>query len=216
MENIWRIIGPAIPETLYMTGVASLLAMLIGLPLGIVLTLTRSDGLSPNKAVYTVLDWIVNILRSLPFVILMFLIVPLTVLIVGKRIGTTAAIVPLTASAFPFVARLMEGYLVDVDKGVIEAAQAMGSTKMQLVFRVMIPEALPSIITGITITVVNIISYSAMAGLVGGGGLGDVANRYGYQRRQDLVMICAVVVIIAIVQIVQIFGNTFSKKLNKK
>lgn len=214
--EIWDIVGPAIPETLYMTVVSSVLSVLIGLPLGVILTLTRSDGLAPHRGVYTVLDWVVNILRSLPFVILMFLVFPLTVLIVGKKVGTTAAIVPLTISAFPFVARLMEGYLVDVDKGIIEAATAMGSTRMQLVFRVMIPEAMPSIIAGIAITVVNIISYTAMAGLVGGGGLGDIANRFGYQRNQYTVLLWSVIAIIVIVQIVQLTGNKLAKMINKK
>lgn len=214
--RILDIVGPAIPETLYMTFVSSFLAVLIGLPLGVLLAVTRSDGLSPSRTVYTICDWVVNILRSLPFVILMFLVFPLTVLIVGKKVGTTATIVPLTIAAFPFVARLMEGYLIEVDKGIIEAATAMGSTRRQIVFRVMIPEALPSIISGIAITIVTIISYTAMAGLVGGGGLGDVANRFGYQRNQYDVLLWSVLIIILIVQIVQLIGNVLTKKLNRK
>lgn len=146
----------------------------------------------------------------------MLLVFPLSKFIVGKTIGTTASIVPLSVSAAPFVARLMEGYLVDIDKGLIEAAKAMGSTNFQIVTKVMIPEALPSIINGITMTIINIIGYSAMAGLIGGGGLGEVANRYGYQRNQYDVLLVAVLIIIIIVQIVQFIGNTWAKSINKK
>lgn len=216
MSEIFEIVGPAIPETLYMVFVSTLISLIVGLPLGIILTITREDGLKPAKYIYSVLDWIINILRSLPFVILMLLVFPLSKFIVGKTIGTTASIVPLSVSAAPFVARLMEGYLVDIDKGLIEAAKAMGSTNFQIVTKVMIPEALPSIINGITMTIINIIGYSAMAGLIGGGGLGEVANRYGYQRNQYDVLLVAVLIIIIIVQIVQFVGNTWSKSINKK
>lgn len=213
---MWEVIGPAIPETLYMMVLSSVISIAVGIPLGIIMTLTREDGLAQNKLVYTILDWVVNILRSLPFIILMFMITPFTRLLIGKTVGINAAIVPLTIAAAPFVARLMEGYLIEVDRGVIEAAKAMGSTKFQIVTRVMIPEAVPSIINGITLTVVNIVSYSAFAGAVGGGGLGDVANRYGYQRRMYTYLYISCLVIILIVQIVQMVGNSISKNKNKK
>lgn len=213
---MWEVIAPAIPETLYMTAVSSIVSILIGIPLGIILTLTRRGGLSQNKVIYSILDWIVNIIRSLPFIILMFMITPLTRAMIGKTVGSTAALIPLTIAAAPFVARLMESYLVEVDKGVIEAARAMGSTKFQIVTRVMIPEAVPSIINGITLTVVNIVSYSAFAGAIGGGGLGDIANRYGYQRRMYSYLYISCLVIILIVQIIQMVGNSIAKNKNKK
>lgn len=216
LREIWEIVGPAIPQTLYMVSVSTLISLVIGIPLGIILTITRQDGLKPARHIYAVLDWIINILRSLPFVILMLLVFPLSRFIVGKTIGTTASIVPLAVSATPFVARLIEGYLIEVDKGLIEAAQAMGSTNFQIITKVMIPEALPSMISGITMTIINIIGYSAMAGLIGGGGLGEVANRYGYQRNQYDVLLVSVLVIIIIVQIVQFVGNTWAKTINKK
>lgn len=216
MARIWDIVSPAIPETLYMVFVSALISLAIGMPLSILLTLTREEGLAENPTIYRVLDWIINILRSFPFIILMMLVFPLTRLIVGKVIGTTAAIVPLTVATTPFVARLMEGYLVEVDKGVIEAAKSMGSTNGQIVWKVLIPEALPSIVSGISMTIINIIGYSAMAGVMGGGGLGDIANRYGYQRRQLDILWVAVLMIIIIVQVVQLIGNRLSKSINKK
>lgn len=216
MERIWEIVSPAIPETLYMVFVSTAISLIIGLPLAIILTLTREGGLSENRTVYGILDGIINVLRSIPFVILILMVFPLSRFIVGKAIGTTASIVPLTVAATPFVARLMEGYFLEVDKGVIEAAKAMGSTNGQIVWKVLIPEALPSIVAGITMTIINIIGYSAMAGILGGGGLGDVANRYGYQRRQTDILWASVAVIIIIVQVVQFVGNRLARALNKK
>ncbi|MDO5713422.1 MAG: methionine ABC transporter permease [Tissierellia bacterium] len=216
MERIWEIVSPAIPETLYMVFFSAFLSLLLGLPLGIILTLTREKGLAENRTIYGILDWIINILRSFPFVILILVVFPLSRFIVGKSIGTTASIVPLTVAATPFVARLMEGYFLEVDRGVIEAAKAMGSTNGQIVWKVLIPEALPSIVGGITMTIINIIGYSAMAGILGGGGLGDVASRYGYQRNQLDILWASVLVIIVIVQIVQFIGNKWAKALNKK
>lgn len=216
MDRIISIVAPAIPETLYMVFISTLISVLIGLPLGIILTITRADGLSENNGVYRVLDSVINVLRSFPFIILMFLVFPLTRLIVGKTIGTTASLVPLTIAATPFVARLMEGYFLEVDKGVIEAAKAMGSTNFQIISKVLIPESMPSIVLGITMTIINIVGYSAMAGAMGGGGLGDVATRFGYYRGEVDILWAAVFVIILIVQLVQFIGNRLAKIINKK
>lgn len=216
MVEIFEKIRPAIPETLMMVFVSSFLAMLFGIPLGIILYITKKDGLSENSLLYAVLDGIINILRSLPFVVLMLLVFPLSKLIVGKRIGTEAAIVPLTVSAIPFVARLMEGYFNEVDNGIIEAAKSMGSNTYTIVTKVLLKEALPQIINGITMTIINIIGMSAVAGMIGGGGLGDIAIRYGYQRNQMDVLWGSCIAIVLMVQLVQFFGNNLSKAINKK
>lgn len=216
MKDIFSIVGPAIPETLYMVFVSTALALLIGLPVAVIMVLTREDGLSENRFIYRILDGIVNVLRSFPFVILILVVFPLSRFIVGKAIGTTAAIVPLTVAAAPFVARLMESTFLEVDKGLIEAAKAMGSTNSQIVWKVLIPEAMPSIVHGVTMTLINVVSYSAMAGILGGGGLGDVASRYGYQRNQLDILWASVLVIIVMVQIVQFVGNRLAEAINKK
>lgn len=210
-----KIIKPAIPETLYMVFVSSILAFLIGMPLGIILYITKDGGLKENISVYRVVDGIINVFRSLPAVIIMLLVAPLSRIIVGKAIGSTAAIVPLTFAASPFVARLLEGYFLEVDSGVIEAALSMGSTTFQVVFRVLIPEAIPSIVNGITMTIINIVGLSAMAGMLGGGGLGDIAIRYGYQRYQLDMLWLSVIIIILIVQVVQITGSAIANKIKK-
>lgn len=216
MERIFEIILPAIPQTLMMVSVSSAIAIALGLPLGLVLYVTQKKGLSENLFIYRILDAIINMLRSLPFVVLMLVVFPLSLFIVGRRIGTEAAIVPLTVSAIPFVARLMETYLNEVDKGIIEAARAMGSGAFTIVTKVLIREALPQIINGITMTIINLIGLSAIAGIIGGGGLGDVANRYGYQRNQVDILWAACIVIIFLVQAVQFIGNRLSKSINKK
>lgn len=216
MERIFEIILPAIPQTLMMVSVSSAIAIALGLPLGLVLYVTQKKGLSENLFIYRILDAIINMLRSLPFVVLMLVVFPLSLFIVGRRIGTEAAIVPLTVSAIPFVARLMETYLNEVDKGIIEAARAMGSGTFTIVTKVLIREALPQIINGITMTIINLIGLSAIAGIIGGGGLGDVANRYGYQRNQVDILWAACIVIIFLVQAVQFIGNRLSKSINKK
>lgn len=216
MENIFKIVGPAIPQTIYMVLFSSIIAVIFGMLLGIVLTLTRPQGLREIKSLYNFLDFIVNIMRSLPFIILMIVVLPLTKVIVGKGYGTNASIVPLSISAIPFVARIVEGYLIQVDKGIIDAAKSMGATTSQIVFKVLIPESMPAIVNGITLTIINIIGYSAMAGAIGGGGLGDVALRYGYQRGQTDVLFVTVVVIIVLVQLIQFVGNTISNNINKK
>ncbi|MDU5100213.1 MAG: methionine ABC transporter permease [Peptoniphilus grossensis] len=216
MERIIDIVLPAIPETLVMVLASTIIALLIGLPLGIVLTNTRPGGLTESAKVYSILDGIINILRSFPFVILMIVVFPLSRLIVGKSYGTAAMIIPLSLSAAPFVARLMEGYFIQVDSGIIEAAKSMGSTNKEIIFKVLIPEAMPMLVSGITMTLINVIGYSAMAGVMGGGGLGDVANRYGYQRNEPLILWSAVIVIIILVQIVQFIGNKIAENIDKR
>lgn len=202
-------------ETGYMVVASTVLASLIGIPLGIILTVTRSGHILPNAAINSVLGVIVNATRSTPFIILMVAIIPLTRMLVGSSIGTTAAIVPLTISAAPFIARVIESSLLEIDHGVIEAAQSMGASPMQIIYKVLLPESLHSIVLGITLAVIALIGYSAMAGVLGGGGLGDLAIRYGYQRFQPDVMIVTVVILILMVQLIQFIGDTLSKKLNK-
>lgn len=202
-------------ETCYMVAVSTIISTLIGLPLGVILTVTRKGHIMENTALNASLGAIVNATRSTPFIILMVAIIPITRMIVGTSIGTTAAIVPLTISAAPFIARIIESSLLEIDHGVIEAAQAMGASPMQIVAKVLLPEALHSIVLGITLAIISLIGYSAMAGALGGGGLGDLAIRYGYQRFRVDIMIATVIVLIAQVQIVQSLGNYLSKKLNK-
>lgn len=202
-------------ETGYMVVASTVLASLIGIPLGIILTVTRNGHILPNAVINSVLGVIINATRSTPFIILMVAIIPLTRMLVGSSIGTTAAIVPLTISAAPFIARVIESSLLEIDHGVIEAAQSMGASPMQIIYKVLLPEALHSIVLGITLAVIALIGYSAMAGVLGGGGLGDLAIRYGYQRFQPDVMIVTVVILILMVQLIQFIGDTLSKKLNK-
>lgn len=205
----------ALKETLIMVFLSTIFALILGFIPAIALILTDEDGLKPNKAVYKILDVIVNVLRSFPFVILMVIIIPLTRILVGTSIGTKAAIVPLTIAAAPFVTRVIESALKEVDKGVIEAAKSFGATKTQIIFKVMIKEAMPSIASGLTLTVISIVGYSAMAGVIGGGGLGDTAIRYGYQRFQTDIMIYTVIILIVLVQLLQAIGNFAYRKLNK-
>lgn len=200
-------------ETLYMTLWSTLWSTIIGFILAIILTYTASDGLKPNKYLYGVLDFIINILRSFPFVIMMVLAVPLTRAIVGTTIGTIATIVPLTIAAAPFVARVIESALREVDKGVVEAARSFGATDMQILFKVLFKEAIPSIVSGLTLAIISIIGYSAMAGVIGGGGLGAVAVQYGYYRFQPSEMYASVIILIIMVQIFQTVGNLLYKKL---
>ena len=203
-------------ETLLMVGVAGVLATIGGVPIGIILVITGRGHILPNAPVNRVLGMAVNAFRSTPFIILMIAIIPLTRLLVGTSIGTTAAIVPLVVAAVPFVARLAESSLREVDPGLIEAAQAMGASPWQIVAKVLVPEAWPGIVAGITITLVNLVSYSAMAGAVGGGGLGDLGIRYGYQRFQPEVMIIVVIILIVMVQGLQSAGDWLSARLNKR
>ena len=188
-------------ETVYMVALSTIIATAAGIPLGVILVCTDRGGILQNLGINRVLGWIVNATRSTPFIILMVAIIPLTRMIVGTSIGTAAAMVPLCIAAAPFIARLVETSLKEVDGGVIEAAQSMGATPWQIITKVMIPEAMPSIISGITITIINLIGCSAMAGAVGGGGLGDLAIRYGYQRFNNQVMFATVVVLVILVQV---------------
>ena len=205
-----------IGQTLLMVIFATLFGYVFGLPLGIALFLSDKDGIKPNRKVYRVLDIIVNIGRSIPFIILLILIIPFTRLLVGKSYGTAATIVPLTISAIPFIGRMVESSLKEVDKGVIEAAESMGASISQIVFKVLLLEARSSLVNGATICVGTIIGYSAMAGAVGGGGLGDIAIRYGYYRYQTDIMLITVIIIVVMVQLFQLLGNRISKKLDKR
>lgn len=215
-REVIMMIVRGIGETLYMTLVSAFFGYLLGLPLGIVLTVTDADGIRPNKWVYKVLDLISNILRSIPFLILLVLIIPLTRALVGKSYGSTATIVPLTIAAAPFIGRMVESSLKEVDRGVIEAAQSMGATTWQIVWKVLLKEARTSLIVNATIATGTILGYSAMAGNVGGGGLGDIAIRYGYYRYQADIMIVTVIILILLVQIMQGIGMFLSRKVDRR
>ncbi|WP_086243029.1 MULTISPECIES: methionine ABC transporter permease [Campylobacter] len=212
---IAKLLLEATLDTLYMTFVSTFLAFIIGLGLAIILVITNKNGLKPNKAIYNALDIIVNTLRSFPFIILIIVLFPLTKFIVGTSIGTTAAIVPLTIGSAPFIARLIENAMNEVDSSIIEAALSYGATKTQIIFKVIFIEALPSIINAITLTLIVVIGFTAMAGAVGGGGLGDVAMRYGFQRFRPDIMAYTVIILIVMVQIIQSSGN-FLYKITKK
>ena len=203
-------------ETLYMVFFSTLFSIILGLPIGILLVIAEKGGIWEKPMLYKILDGIINILRSFPFIILMILIFPLSKLIVGKTIGTTAAIVPLSIAAAPFVARVMQSSLLEVDKGIIESSLSMGASSSEIIRKVLLPEALPSIVLGITLAIINIIGYSAMAGAIGAGGLGDLAIRFGLYRFQTDVMAVSVIVIIILVQGVQFLGNRIAIKINKK
>lgn len=204
----------ALWQTIYMVGIASFLSVVFGIPLGVLLISTRSKGILENKIINKLLASVVNATRSIPFIILLVAIIPLTRLIVGTSIGTSAAIVPLTIGAIPFVARIVENALAEVPVGLIEAGLAMGANPLQIVSKIQIPEALVSIVNGVSVTVVTLVNYSAMAGAVGGGGLGDLAIRYGYQRFDATVMIVTIVVLILLVQLIQITGDTIARRLS--
>ena len=203
-------------ETLLMVGVAGTLGAAVGIPLGILLYSTASGGIRPAKLFNRPLGWLVNAVRSTPFIILLVAIIPLTRLIAGTSIGTAAAIVPLTIAAAPLIARLVETSLREVDKGLIEAAQSMGATDLQIIVKVLIPEALPGIIAGLTIALVALVGASAMAGAIGGGGLGDMGIRYGYQRFMPEVMLAVVVILIAFVQSIQSLGDWLVRRVSHK
>ena len=202
--------------TLYMTLATTFMGYVLGLPMGIALVITAPKGLRPNKIIYKVLDVVVNVVRSFPFLILLIVIQPLPRIIVGKSYGPTATLVPLTLSAAPFIARMVESSLLEVDHGVIEAAQSMGANLWTIIWKVMIGEAKTSLIVNVTIALGTILGYSAMAGIVGGGGLGDIAIRYGYYRYDSSIMWVTVVLLIVLVQLMQYIGMTISKKLDKR
>lgn len=203
-------------DTLYMTLVSTLFGYVLGLPLGIVLAVTDKGGIRENKVVYKILDLLSNILRSIPFLILLILVIPLTKLIVGKSYGSSATIVPLVIAAAPFIGRMVESSIKEVDRGVIEAAQSMGAGTWQIIRKVLIPEAKTSLLVGVTIAIGTILGYSAMAGVVGGGGLGDIAIRYGYYRYETGVMLVTIVILVALVQILQGIGMMISRKLDHR
>lgn len=209
------ILLPALLETLYMVLISTALAIVVGFIPAIIMIITYKDGLKPNEAVYKVLDVIVNVLRSFPFIILMIVLIPLTKFIVGKSTGTTAAIVPLTIGCAPFVTRIIESSLKEVDKGVIEAAKSFGASTFQIVFKVMLKEALPSIVSGMTLTLISMVGFSAMAGVIGAGGLGAVAMNYGYYAFKNDVLIVTVIVLIALVQVLQSIGTFIYKRVSK-
>jgi D-methionine transport system permease protein len=216
-ENLdWLEIGEATIDTLTMLGFSTLFTVLIGLPLGILLFLTSKGQLLENRWFYSVASFIVNVLRSVPFIILMIVLIPLTKELVGTSLGVRGAIPPLVIGAAPFFARLVETSLREVDRGVIEAAQAMGASNLQIIWKVLLPESRPGLIAGITITTVALVSYTAMSGVIGGGGLGDLAIRYGYQRFQTDVMIVTVVILLVLVQILQSLGDRLVLRFSRK
>ncbi|HDZ9178934.1 TPA: ABC transporter permease [Vibrio cholerae] len=203
-------------QTLYMVAIAGAVGFALGIPLGVILHTTKKEGLLENLPLNRVLGAVLNIGRSVPFLVLMVAIIPVTKLIVGTFIGTTAAIVPLTIGAIPFVARLIESALLEVPTGLVEAAQSMGATPLQIIRKVLLPEALPTILNSVTITLVTLVSYSAMAGTVGGGGLGDVAIRYGFHRYDITIMAVTVVMLIVLVQIIQSIGDALVRRVDHR
>ena len=203
-------------DTLYMTLVSTFFGYVLGLPMGVLLTVTDKEGIKPNSAIYKILDVITNLLRSIPFLILLILVMPLTKLLVGKSYGSSATIVPLVIAAAPFIGRMVESSLKEVDKGVIEAAQSMGASTWTIIMKVLLPEAKTSLLVGMTIALGTILGYSAMAGTVGGGGLGDIAIRYGYHRYQTDVMVVTIIILVILVQILQGAGMMISKKLDHR
>ena len=204
-------------ETLYSTVLSTVLAYVLGLPLGVILVVGEEGGICPLPVpLMKALNFIVNILRSVPFLILMMMVIPLSRLILGTSVGTPALIVPLVIAAFPFVSRLVEGSLREMDQGVVEAAQAMGCTSFQIITKVLLPESLPSLLTGFTTALITILGYGAMAGIIGGGGLGAIAINYGYYRKRNLVMYVAVIIVVILVQIFQSVGTRMVQKSDKR
>ncbi len=215
-STIIMMIVRGIGETLYMTLTSTLLGYILGLPMGILLVICAKDGIRPNALVYKVFDLISNIFRSIPFLILLILVMPLTAKLVGKSYGSTATIVPLTFAAAPYIARMVESSLKEVDRGVIEAAQSMGASTWEIVWKVYLKEARTSLIVNATIATGTILGYSAMAGTVGGGGLGDIAIRYGYYRYQVDIMIVTVIILVLLVQLFQSIGMLISRKMDRR
>lgn len=215
-EEIIQMLWQGVLDTLYMTLVSTLIGYLVGLPMGIILAVSDKDGIKPNAVIYRIFDVISNVIRSIPFLILLILLIPFTRFLVGKSYGSTATIVPLVITAAPYIARLVESSLKEVDQGVIEAAKSMGATNFDIIFKVLLVEARTSIVMGATIATGTILGYSAMAGTVGGGGLGDIAVRYGYYRWQTNIMIITVALIIILFQVLQNAGMKAATKLDKR
>lgn len=209
-----NVILTALGQTLYMVFWSTLLSVIIGFIPAVILTLTAPDGLHPIRPVYEILSFLINVFRSFPFIILLVLVIPFTRLVVGKAIGTTASIVPLTLSAIPFIARVMETSLRETDPGVIEAARSFGASNLQILFRVYVKESVPRMLNGVVLLIISLVGYSAMAGTVGGGGIGDIAIRFGYQQyRTDYLIVCSIILIV-FVQLIQMIGNHLYKKLS--
>ena len=215
-STVIMMIVRGIGETLYMTLTSTLMGYVLGLPMGILLVICAKDGICPNAFVYKIFDLVSNIFRSIPFLILLILVIPLTAKLVGKSYGSTATIVPLTFAAAPYIARMVESSLKEVDRGVIEAAQSMGASTWEIVWKVYLKEARTSLIVNATIATGTILGYSAMAGTVGGGGLGDIAIRYGYYRYQVDIMIVTVIILVLLVQLFQSIGMLISRKMDKR
>jgi D-methionine transport system permease protein len=216
MINYGDMLTQGIMDTLYMTLIATLIAYLGGLPIGIIAEVTSENSIHPMPIINKIFSFIINIGRSIPFIILLVAIMPLTRFVVGTTIGPKAATIPLIIGAIPFVARLVENSLKELDKGVIEAARSMGASDLQIIFKVMIPETLPSLILGVSLACITLVGYTAMAGTVGGGGLGDIAIRYGYYRYQPDIMVVTIVLLIILVQIIQSIGQLISRVIDKK
>ncbi|MGR3807481.1 D-methionine transport system permease protein [Pasteurella testudinis DSM 23072] len=214
--QVWQMILNATGETLYMVFASGFLAALFAIPLGVLLFITRPGEIKQNPKLYRIISVAVNIGRAIPFVILLFWIIPFTRALVGSSIGTTAAVVPLTVAAIPFVARLVEGALLEIPAGLTEAARAMGATNLQIIGKFLLPEALPALINGLTITLVTLVNYSAMAGIVGGGGLGDVAIRYGYQTNVPEILTTVVIILVAMVQLIQFVGDSLVRYVDHR
>lgn len=216
MDKILALLIPAFMETLYMVFFATIFSVVMGLPLGLLAVITGRGHIMEMPKVNKVLDMLINIFRSFPFIILMILVLPLSRVVVGTTIGSTASIVPLSISAAPFVARIVEGAIKEVDRGLLEASKSLGASRREVIFKVLLPEAMPSLIHGLIITVISLVGYSAMAGAIGGGGLGDLAIRYGYQRFRVDIMIASVASIILVVQGIQFAGNKLVYNINRK
>lgn len=214
--SLVQLLAEGTRDTLIMVFATTLMGYAIGLPLGVLLTVSDKDGIRPRPALYKALDLVINILRSVPFLILIIMLIPVTRALVGQSYGTRGTIPPLTVAAFPFIARLVEGSLKEVDRGVIEAAQSMGASPWQIITKVLLGEARPSLLVGVTIALGTVFGYSAMAGVVGGGGLGDIAIRYGYYRYEYRVMLITVVIMVALMQVFQAAGSLLSKKLDRR
>jgi D-methionine transport system permease protein len=214
--EIWQRLKPAIGETLYMVTLSSIIMLVLGLFLGILLTVTNPDGLIPMKILYTGSGWVINCLRSLPQMIMIILMIPVARLFFGKSYGVNACIIAIAASCIPMYARLVESSLLEIAKGKVEAARSIGSTNIQIIFRILIPETAPSLIRGFTVAVIAVISMTALAGMFGAGGIGDIAVRFGYQRFQHDVLFATVYILIILVQLVQWIGNFASKQILKK
>ncbi len=215
-SEVTNMIVEGVGQTLYMTLMSTLVGYVFGLPLGVMLAVTDKGGLRPNRVIYKVLDVISNIIRSVPFLILLILIMPFTTLIVGKSYGSSATVVPLVVAAIPFIGRMVESSIKEVDSGVIEAAKSMGAGDLRIIVKVLLLESRTSLITGATIAIATILGYSAMAGCIGGGGLGDIAIRYGYYRYESAIMIVTVILLIILVQVFQSIGMVVASKLDKR